>query len=128
MNFCNPQASWDETVPVRKELKVPEQPGVLHQRLYAGAAGEAAEPTTEQIQEVLAESRAQKMPASQVSQYSAHLFSFGFLVDFRRLNHTYVKRKCLFSIYEGYSIQTQHGKDECLNSERSTETKRSTSQ
>lgn len=44
-------------------------------------------------------------------------------MDFRRLNNTYIKIKCLFSIYEGYSIPDTAWKDECLNSEKSTETK-----
>lgn len=73
---------------------------------------------------MLAESRAPENACIPSEWYSAHLFfPFGFLVDFRRLNHTYVKRKCLFSIYEGYSIPDTAWKDECLNSERSTETK-----
>lgn len=62
------------------------------------------------------------MPASQVSSFLHIYFPFGFLVNFRRLN-TYIKRKCLFSIHEGYSIPDTAWKDECLNSEKNTETK-----
>ena len=115
-------ASWDETVPVREGTEGARAARRPSPEPLYWSCREAAGTNSSRYERCRLNLGLQKMPASQVSSFLHIYFPFGFLVDFRSLN-TYIKRKCLFSIYEGYSIPDTAWKDECLNSEKSTETK-----